>query len=235
MLKAVNISKTFRLHEAGSNNTSTVSPLRGADFQMSKGEKTGIIGKSGEGKSTFARILCGFTPPDSGNVYYEGKPLFDSRNRYDRKTGAAIQLISQQPYQSLDPMQRVGSSVIEALLASKREKNRKEAKLTAEELFETVWLTKDVMSRLPSQLSGGQVQRVAIARALAVNPSVLISDEATAMLDISSQAQIISLLNELVSTKKLSVLFISHDESLVKAFTNKRYILNNGTFKSVND
>lgn len=223
MLTADNVSKSFKLPGGG-----ICSPLKGVSLVVGEGEKVAVVGKSGEGKSTLARIICGLTPPDGGNVYVDGKPLFDAKRRYDRVTGKTVQVVPQHPFASLDPVQPVGRAIAEALRVSRRAADRSQAKRMTEELLECVQLEKDIATRVPAQISGGQAQRIAIARALAVNPSVLISDEATAMLDVSSQAQILALLDTLVITRKLSVLFISHDEAVVEAFADRRYRLTDG-------
>ena len=223
MLTADNVSKSFKLPGGG-----ICSPLKGVSLVVGEGEKVAVVGKSGEGKSTLARIICGLTPPDGGNVYVDGKPLFDAKRRYDRVTGKTVQVVPQHPFASLDPVQPVGRAISEALRVSRRAADRSQAKRMTEELLECVQLEKDIATRVPEQISGGQAQRIAIARALAVNPSVLISDEATAMLDVSSQAQILALLDTLVITRKLSVLFISHDEAVVEAFADRRYRLTDG-------
>lgn len=223
MLTADNVSKSFKLPGGG-----ICSPLKGVSLVVGEGEKVAVVGKSGEGKSTLARIICGLTPPDGGNVYVDGKPLFDAKRRYDRVTGKTVQVVPQHPFASLDPVQPVGRAISEALRVSRRAADRSQAKRMTEELLECVQLEKDIATRVPAQISGGQAQRIAIARALAVNPSVLISDEATAMLDVSSQAQILALFDRLVTTRKLSVLFISHDEAVVEAFADRRYRLTDG-------
>ena len=232
MLTADNVSKSFKLPGGG-----ICSPLKGVSLVVGEGEKVAVVGKSGEGKSTLARIICGLTPPDGGcgltppdggNVYVDGKPLFDAKRRYDRVTGKTVQVVPQHPFASLDPVQPVGRAISEALRVSRRAADRSQAQRMTEELLECVQLEKDIATRVPAQISGGQAQRIAIARALAVNPSVLISDEATAMLDVSSQAQILALFDRLVTTRKLSVLFISHDEAVVEAFADRRYRLTDG-------
>lgn len=222
MLEVIGLEKTFK------NGKHSVKPLNGAEMYIRGGEKVGVIGKSGEGKSTLARIIKGFIRPDGGNVICGDTPLFNEKGGYDKKRGIKIQLIPQHPLSALDPSQRVGNAVAETLLINRVCKTRREAAQKTKELFKRVWLEDGLRDRLPSQLSGGQAQRVAVARALAVSPDILISDEATAMLDISSQAQIISLFNDLVEKEGLSVLFISHDESLTKAFVNRCYRLADG-------
>ena len=228
MLEIENVRKTFNIK----GHKEIIEPLNGVNLTIRDGARIGLIGKSGEGKSTLGRIICGFDRPDEGNILLDGKSLFDKHGKYNRKLGLKIQMIPQQPYQSLDPTQRVGQAVIETLLVSKNAK-RKDARIKAEELFRKVKLDIDLFSRLPQQLSGGQAQRVVIARCLALKPEIIVSDEATSMLDVSSQALIINLLNEINQRDGVSILLISHDELLVKAFSKECYRLSNGFLSQI--
>lgn len=252
MLEAVGLYKTFK------SGASVRYPLLGASLSVDDGEKVGIFGDSGEGKSTFANILCGLVVPDAGNVYLDEIPLYGGGSGsfggfgsvgklksagisgsggrlanagkcgYNARVGRKIQIIPQQPYLSLDPTQRVGSAVAEVLRAKRY--SAAEAKKRACELFEKVALDVALMDRLPSQLSGGQVQRVAIARALATQPDVLVSDEATAMLDTASQAQIVRIFDKIAKDDGISVIMISHDLKLIRSFADRIYRLENGVF-----
>lgn len=223
MLAAIKVQKSFVLP-----NGRVSTSLKGASLTVNDGEKVGVLGVSGAGKTTLARIICGLTPPDDGGVYLDGAPLYSVRGKYDRERGKAVQLVPQHPFNSLDPVWSVGDAVEEAVRVANRGIKRDEAKLRAAELLELVRLERDIAARKPSQISGGQAQRISIARALAVNPTAIIFDEATAMLDVSSQAQVISLLETLVREVGLSVLFISHDKELVHAFSDRIYTLSDG-------
>ncbi len=225
LLSAKEVSKTFVKKVGGAKQY--IKVLDGASLDIDEGKKIAILGKSGEGKSTFARILCGFCDCE-GQVYLDDEPLFDKKGRYSRKKGVAIQMISQQPFSSLDPNQRVGKAVEEVFVAC-RLANRKASKILAARLFEQMRLDITLMDRLPSQLSAGQAQRVAIARALAIRPRLIILDEATSMLDVSSQAQILEIFDELAKDG-LAVLFISHDENLVYSFADSVYRMRDGRF-----
>lgn len=218
MLRVEHLKKTFYPRKNVSLNV-----LSDILFELADGEKLALQGASGAGKSTIARILTGLETPDGGNVILDGKPLWsdDRKRKYDRTEGRKIQMIFQSPYASLDPMQKAGDAVAEALVFSRRAKRGKEAREGAEELFDLVGLPRELTDRRPFALSGGQAQRVAVARALALSPSVLIADEATAMLDVTTQARIIELLNELNEKLGLSLLFISHDEALLKSCAHK--------------
>lgn len=226
MLEAVNVSKTF---VSGRGNAQiSVNPLKNVSLTVDDGKKIGLVGKSGEGKSTLANILCGIVSPSEGQVLLDGKPLYCAKNKYDKKTGVKVQLIPQKPLLALDPSQRIGSAIREALVFSKNAKPGKDAKQKMTELLDIVGLEHTLASRLPVHLSGGQAQRAVIARALALNPQVLVCDESTSMLDPTTQKSIISLLDELVVQKKVSVLFISHDLRLVNEFCDEVYQIKDG-------
>lgn len=228
MLKVEHLEKTFYPHK---NTRLTV--LSDVSFQIADGEKLALQGASGAGKSTIARILTGLETPDGGLVVLDGKPLWSDgkKKKYDRAEGRKIQMIFQSPYSSLDPMQKAGDAVREALIFSHAAKSGKEAREKTAELFDLVGLPVELADRRPFALSGGQAQRVAIARALALSPALLIADEATAMLDVMSQARIVGLLNELNEKLGLSVLYISHDGALLHSCADTVLHLENGILK----
>lgn len=226
MLEVVNVSKTFSVGKG--KTQSSVYPLKNVSLTIGNGKKIGLVGKSGEGKSTLANILCGVLNLDEGQVYLDGKPLYSSKNKYDKKEGIKVQLIPQKPLLALDPSQRIGSAIREALVFSKRAKFGKDAKEKAMSLFDEVGLERTLAKRLPVHLSGGQAQRAVIARALALNPQILVCDESTSMLDPTTQKSIIELLDILVKGKGISILFISHDTQLVGEFCDELYQLKDG-------
>ncbi len=225
MLKVSSLEKTFN---KGKKNAVTV--LSDISFTLEGGEKLAVAGVSGVGKSTLARILTGLERPDGGSVELNGVSLWSGgkRPRYDRVHGRKIQMVFQSPYDSLDPMQKAGRAVEEALRFSGGAEDRKQAVKKRDELFELVRLPLSLAERRPSALSGGQAQRVAIARALALSPEVLIADEATAMLDVTSQAQIVRLLTELNRDRGLSLVFISHDADLLDIAADRILTLKDG-------
>ncbi len=223
MLEVRNVSKTFVYKDGGEKKT--VTPLNSVSFSIDEGEIVGLFGKSGEGKSTLAGILSGLLTLDEGSVSLDGKELYEKK-KYDRIEGKRIQLIPQKPLLALDPHQRIGKAVEEALIFAGIK--RKEAKEKALALFDEVGLERSLFTRLPYQLSGGQAQRAVIARALAVNPSVLISDESTSMLDASTQKAIIALFKKLNQERGISILFISHNERLLDSLCQRSYLLDKG-------
>ena len=227
MIEIKDLSKTFTVGK-GKTKATTVA-LSGVSFEIGDGKKVGLIGKSGEGKSTIANILCGAVAPSGGNVYKDGKTLWNEKGKYDRRLGKEIQIVPQQPLLALDPMQRSGDVVKEALISSKHARYGKDAQEKALQLFDTVGLERTLWNRLPLHLSGGQAQRLVIARALATEPTLLISDESTSMLDPSTSQSILDLYDRLVDTLGISVLFISHDVATVKSFCDEMYLLQDGS------
>jgi peptide/nickel transport system ATP-binding protein len=189
--------------------------LRDISLTLSSGVIAGLSGASGEGKSTIARIICRTIKPDSGRVHTEGR----------------ICLVPQQPYASLDPMQKAGNAVSEVLLFHRIASSKKDAAKQCLALFAQVGLDAYLAERRPRELSGGQCQRVLIARALALQPSLLIADEATSMLDSQTQTQIIELLCRLVRERHISLLVISHDRQLLGSITELEYYLENGVLR----
>ncbi len=202
--------------------------LDGVSFTVRARELVSLMGPSGEGKSTLARILCGTVPPDAGEALFEGERFVAPGKNETRRLCRCIQLIPQQPYASLDPRQTVGDAVAEPLLFHRIAKNRAQAREMVEGLLKKALLDPALAGRRPHELSGGQAQRVLIARALSLSPRLLIADEATSMLDISSQAQIMHLLKSLVHSDGLSILLISHDRPLVESVSDRIYQLSGG-------
>ena len=223
MLEVFGVIKTFRkVGERGLEK-----PLDGVSFTVGNGEIVGLMGKSGAGKSTIARILCGTLRADSGSASFGGEQLFDN-GHYSRSVGFGIQLIPQQPFSALDPRQRIGNAVMEPLLHHKIARSKAQAREIAVQLLRDALLEDELFMRLPSQLSGGQAQRAVIARTLAVSPKLLIADEATSMLDMSSQAQIIDIIRSLAESKGVSILIISHDHNLINTVCDRSYTLIDG-------
>lgn len=207
--------------------------LSGADFTVRPGEWVSIVGPSGAGKSTIAKILCGTQQPDEGTVLWNNALLYDVKRRYDPRMHRRIQLIPQQPYASLDPLQRALDAVAEPLRAHRLAKNTRQAKERARELLLSVGLEEELLHRRPGELSGGQAQRVLIARALTLAPDLLIADEATSMLDVTTQAQILRLFQKLRKERGLSLLLISHDRPMVDSVSDRIYELSDGKLNEI--
>ena len=187
------------------------------------GSIIGVSGASGIGKSTLAKILCGVMPPDAGAVFLDGKLFVSSKEAYDRKRGLAIQMVYQQPYATLDPSQKIGVGLRELISYHRLTKNRQETEKLIADILAQMQLPSKILAHLPRQISGGEAQRVALARCLLLRPKLLILDEATSMLDVSTQANLLALVKAQMLPNGGSVLFISHDRALTDFYCDTVY------------
>jgi peptide/nickel transport system ATP-binding protein len=206
--------------------------LNNVTFNLFKGETLGLIGESGSGKSTIARSILNLNRFDKGQIIYNKKCIKTYPNTEFRRK---IQLVFQDPYSSLNPEISIGYSIMEPMLAHKLYKTKKESKEKVISLLKQVNLIESDFNKFPYQFSGGQRQRIVIARALALNPEILICDESVSALDVTIQAQILNLLNHLKEKYSITILFISHDLSVVKYMSDRVIILNNGRVEEVNE
>jgi ABC-type oligopeptide transport system ATPase subunit len=194
---------------------SVVRAVDDVSFTIEEGEMFGLVGESGSGKSTTGRCILRLIEPSSGEVLFRGDNVLQFSRARMRAARRDMQIVFQDPYSSLNPRMRVGAIVEEPLiihkLGSKAERRERVA-----ELFRLVGLEPDYVQRYPHQFSGGQRQRIGIARALALNPALIIADEAVSALDVSIQAQVVNLLMDLKARFKLTYLFIAHDLRLVE-------------------
>lgn len=190
------------------------------NLTIEKRENLGLVGESGCGKSTLARTVIRLYEPDAGKVYFDGLDLAHITREALREERRRMQMIFQDPYSSLNPRMSVRDMLSEALLVHKIcSKSQLEQRIA--ELLDMVGLSMQVAERFPGEFSGGQRQRIGIARALALNPTFVIADEPVSALDVSIQAQIINLLDELQKTLDLTILFISHDLGVVRHITHR--------------
>lgn len=187
------------------------------------GSIIGVSGASGIGKSTLAKILCGVMPPDAGEVFLDGQLLVSEKSNYDRKRGLAIQMVYQQPYATLDPLQKIGAVLRELISYYRLAENRRAAEKLIADILAQMQLPARILAHLPRQISGGEAQRVALARALLLSPKLLILDEATSMLDVSTQANLLTLVKAQMIPSGGSVLFISHDRALTDFYCDTVY------------
>lgn len=205
-----------------------VKAVDGVSFDVKKGETLGLVGESGCGKTTLGRSILNLITPTSGEVIFEGTKFTDVSTEQLRKYRKEIQLIFQDPYSSLNPKMRIGAAILEPMQVHKVEKNDKIRKEKVIELMETVGLQADQFNRYPHEFSGGQRQRICIARALALSPKFIICDESVSALDVSVQAQVLNLLNDLKNQFGFTYVFISHDLSVVKYMSDRMIVMQNG-------
>ena len=198
-----------------------LTAVDGVDLDLERGGSVGVVGESGCGKSTLARALIGLVPVTEGSITFEGSPLVGRR---DRMTMRRIQMVFQDPSSSLNPSRTVGQTLME-LLRVHEMVPKDQVRRRAGELLELVELPPSLLGAYPRRLSGGQRQRVGIARALALEPAILIADEAVAALDVSVQASVLNLLAKLRRDLGLTLLFISHDLAVVRHICDRVVVM----------
>ena len=221
-----------------SKHVGDVRAVEDVSFNIKRGEIFGIVGESGCGKSTTGRTILNLLEPTGGSVRFDGKEIFNVENNFamSRKDMMAVrrdmQIVFQDPFASLDPRMSVGTIVTEGMLKHKLY-SKKEAYEKAEELLMLCGLPASAVRKYPHEFSGGQRQRIGIARSLAINPKFIIGDEPIAALDVSIQAQILTLLQDVIAQMNLTCLFISHDLSVVRYFCDNIGVMYLGSFVEI--
>jgi oligopeptide transport system ATP-binding protein len=219
MLRVVDVVKHFHVGVAGS-----VKAVDGVSFDIMPGETMGLVGESGCGKSTLGRLVTQLIPVTSGQVIFDGVDLTTLRGEKLRQQRKQLQIIFQDPYASLDPRMTIGDIIAEPLVNFGLLRGRqKDAKV--QELLKVVGLNPYFNNRYPHEFSGGQRQRIGIARALALNPKLIVCDEPVSALDVSIQAQIINLLEDLQKEFNLTYLFVAHDLSVVRHISDRVMVM----------
>lgn len=232
LIEVKDLSKYFDL---GANwlgkNRKYVKALKKTSFELYSGETLGLVGESGSGKTTLSRTLLLLEKPTTGEIFYRGKDLAKASKSELRALRKKIQIIFQDPYSSLNPRYTIREIITEPMRIHKIGKNSKERIEKAAELLQKVDLSADALNKYPHEFSGGQRQRIGIARALALSPELIVCDESVSALDVSVQAQVLNLLNDLKKEYNFTYLFISHDLSVVKYMSDRLMVLQNGSLQ----
>lgn len=223
LLKALSLEKKFPAKHSflgGAGAKREIHAVNGVSFALYEGETYGLVGESGSGKSTTGKVLSGLIPASSGRSMYRDRDLSTLSKKELRKLRKDIQLVFQDPYSSLNPRKRIGAILEEPLLIHKLGV-RQERREQAFAILQAVGLQPEHYFRYPYELSGGQRQRLGLARALILDPKILICDEPVSALDVSIQSQILNMLKQLQRQRKLSMLFITHDISVVRYISDR--------------
>ncbi len=234
VLQVKNISVSFPIRKGIFGKTSdVVHAVDDVSFNVYPGETLGLAGESGCGKTTLALAILRLINSEKGNVLFRGKDIFSLEENELRKIRKHIQIVFQDPYSSLNPLMTIGKSILEPMQVNGLNPGNRKQKVF--ELLEMVNLKQEHYNRYPHEFSAGQRQRICIARALALQPEFLICDECVSSLDVSIQAQILNLLNQLKRDLGFSCIFISHDLSIVKFMSDRMIVMNEGKIVEIGD
>ena len=220
ILEVKNLRKTFY------KSRSLFPAVEDVSFHLMRGECLGLVGESGCGKSTTARLIAGLLEPDRGSVRLEGEEILGLKGKKKQAVYTKLQMVFQTPQDSFDPRCTLGDGIMESM--RNRGMKKDQARERMYRLLEQVELDRSFGERYPHEVSGGECQRAAIARALAVDPRLVICDEATSALDVTVQAQIVELFKRLQKERKLSLLFICHDLALVQHMCQRVLVMYQG-------
>lgn len=220
IIDVVDLKKYFPVRKRTFAKQKWLKAVDGIDFSVRSGSVFALVGESGSGKSTVARLILRLIQPTSGNIFFQGRDISTLKRNSLREFRKSVQIIFQDPFASLNPRMTVFDTISEPLKIHALVK-RSDLKGTVTSLLQNVGLQADVLNRYPHEFSGGQRQRICIARALAVSPEVIVADEPLSALDVSIQAQILNILQELKRTSNISFLFISHELRVVQYFSDE--------------
>lgn len=235
LLEITNLEKQYFSNVGIFAKKKIVKAVDGVSFSVFEGETLGLVGESGCGKSTLGRTILQLEKATSGSIKYKGKELTKLSKREIRNLRKEIQIIFQDPYSSLNPRLMIGPALMEPMEVHGLGKTKKERTERVLSLLEKVGLDESYFYRYPHELSGGQRQRVGIARTIAMEPKLVICDESVSALDISVQAQVLNLLNELKSDFNFTYIFISHDLAVVKYMADQLMVMNKGKIEEIGD
>ena len=227
LLEVKNISKSFYTKASWFNKTE-FKAVNNVSFSIYEGETLGLVGESGCGKSTLGNLILQLTKADKGSVNYKGTDITKLSKAKLKDLRKEIQLIFQDPFASLNPRMSIGKIIMEPMIAHNLHKNNSERKEKTIELLKNVGLSASHFNRFPHEFSGGQRQRIGVARTIALQPKLIICDESVSALDISVQAQVLNLLNDLKDNYGFTYIFISHDLAVVKYMADQLLVMKNG-------
>ncbi|GGX29961.1 ABC transporter ATP-binding protein [Aquimarina muelleri] len=234
LLEVINVKKSY-FSKVGLFKKSEFKAIDDVSFKLYEGETLGLVGESGCGKSTLGNCILQLDKANSGEIIYKGQNITQLSSSEIRNLRKEIQLIFQDPFASLNPRLTIGKAIMEPMQAHKLYGNDKQRKQKVIELLERVSLSPEHFNRYPHEFSGGQRQRVGIARTIAIQPKLIICDESVSALDISVQAQVLNLLNELKDNFGFTYIFISHDLAVVKYMSDQLLVMNKGKIEEHGD
>ena len=225
---------TVEYTSVNNEKKTTLTAVNNVSISVKEGEIYALAGESGCGKSTLAKAVTKLVPIKSGDIFYNGKSIFNQTKEEKKEYPKQVQMVFQNPYSSLNPKMKIGEILKEPLdINTDYSSIRKKA--TIRDILKDVGLQESVLELYPHEFSGGQRQRIAIARALILNPKLLIADEPVSALDASIQAQIINLFKELRNQRKLTIIFISHDLNVIRYLADRAGIMYFGNLVEEND
>jgi len=230
LLTVKDATKRFVVKRGWTAAKQTVHALNGVSFKLKKQETLGLVGESGCGKSTLGRVVLRLIEPTLGQVYFEGEEVTAFDRDQLRTFRKKAQIVFQDPYSSLNPRMTIKDTLAEPLFVHHLLRSRGDAESEVAELLKRVGLRPEMMYRYPHEFSGGQRQRIGIARAIALNPSLIVADEAVSALDVSIQAQVLNLFAELQEELSMSYLFIAHDLRVVRHISQRVAVMYLGSF-----
>lgn len=228
LLEIINLEKEYISKAGFFGKSSKFKAVDKVSFKLYEGETLGLVGESGCGKSTLGNAILLLDKATAGTILYNGKDITNLASKTIRELRKDLQIIFQDPYSSLNPRITVGESIIEPMKVHKLYNSYKERKVKTLQLLERVGLSREHFNRYPHEFSGGQRQRIGIARTIAVEPKLIVCDESVSALDISVQAQVLNLLNELKDNFGFTYIFISHDLAVVKYMSDNLLVMNKG-------